>query len=119
MAEVDGRRAQTRRPAEASARLSRSHPGVGGVSREVRLCRDAARPDSRSELKQGDAPVVVVGACPCGLAAGIALKQAGIEAVLIDKGCIVQSIANYPTNLTFFSTPERLEIGGIKFESNA
>jgi thioredoxin reductase (NADPH) len=62
-------------------------------------------------------PTVIVGAGPCGLAAGVALKQAGIEAVLIEKASVVASIANYPTNLTFFSTPEKLEIGGIKFAS--
>jgi thioredoxin reductase (NADPH) len=64
-------------------------------------------------------PVIIIGAGPCGLAAGVALKQAGLEAVLIEKASVVESIANYPTNLTFFSTPEKLEIGGIKFESAA
>jgi thioredoxin reductase (NADPH) len=67
-------------------------------------------------MRRGD-PTVIVGAGPCGLAAGVALKQAGIEAVLIDKGSVVQSIADYPTNLTFFSTPEKLEIGGVAFAS--
>ena len=65
-------------------------------------------------MRRGD-PTVIIGAGPCGLAAGVALKQAGSEAVLIDKGSVVQSIANYPTNLTFFSTPEKLEIGGVPF----
>jgi thioredoxin reductase (NADPH) len=62
-------------------------------------------------------PAVIIGAGPCGLAAGVALKEAGIEAVLIDKASVVSSIANYPTNLTFFSTPEKLEIGGVPFAS--
>ncbi|MEA3245025.1 MAG: NAD(P)-binding domain-containing protein [Gemmatimonadota bacterium] len=60
-------------------------------------------------------PVVIVGAGPCGLAAGVALQDAGIPAVLFDKGCIVQSLANYPVNLTMFSTPEKLVIGGVPF----
>jgi thioredoxin reductase (NADPH) len=60
--------------------------------------------------------VVVVGAGPCGLAAAIALQEAEIPSVVLDKGAVVQSIANYPTNLTMFSTPEKLVIGGVPFE---
>lgn len=60
-------------------------------------------------------PVAIVGAGPCGLAAAVALKEAGIPAVAFDKGCLVQSVANYPTNLTMFSTPEKLAIGGVPF----
>lgn len=62
-------------------------------------------------------PVVIVGAGPCGLAAGAALTAAGIPAALFDKGCIVQALANYPVNLTMFSTPEKLAIGGVPFTS--
>lgn len=60
-------------------------------------------------------PVCVVGAGPCGLAAAVALEQAGIPAVVFDKSCLVSSIASYPTYLTFFSTPEKLAIGGVPF----
>jgi thioredoxin reductase (NADPH) len=56
---------------------------------------------------------VVVGAGPTGLACGIELKKRGLSALLIDKGCVVNSLYNYPTNLVFFTTPELLEIGGI------
>ena len=56
---------------------------------------------------------VVVGAGPTGLACGIELKRRGLRAVLIEKGCVVNSIYNYPTNLVFFTTPELLEIGDI------
>ena len=59
--------------------------------------------------------LVVVGAGPCGLGVGIAARLAGLRAVLIDKGCVVSSIASYPTFMTFFSTAERLEIGGVPF----
>ncbi|HEU4630677.1 MAG TPA: NAD(P)-binding domain-containing protein [Gemmatimonadaceae bacterium] len=59
--------------------------------------------------------VVVVGAGPCGLAAGIALKKAGIPAVLLERGCLVSGIYGYPTFMTFFSTAERLSIGGVPF----
>jgi thioredoxin reductase (NADPH) len=60
---------------------------------------------------------VVVGAGPTGLACGIELKKRGVKAVLIDKGCVVNSIYHYPTNMTFFTTPELLEIGGIPMTS--
>ena len=57
--------------------------------------------------------VVIVGAGPTGLACGIELKKLGCRAVLIDKGCVVNSLYQYPTNLVFFTTPELLEIGDI------
>jgi thioredoxin reductase (NADPH) len=61
--------------------------------------------------------VVVVGAGPTGLACGIELKRRGVSAILIDKGCVVNSLYNYPTNLVFFTTPELLEIGDIPMTS--
>jgi thioredoxin reductase (NADPH) len=59
--------------------------------------------------------IVVVGAGPCGLAVGAAARQGGIRAVLIDRGCITQSLVDYPTYMSFFSTADKLEIGGIPF----
>jgi thioredoxin reductase (NADPH) len=61
--------------------------------------------------------VVVVGAGPTGLACGIELKRRGVSVVLIDKGCVVNSLYNYPTNMVFFTTPELLEIGDIPMTS--
>jgi thioredoxin reductase (NADPH) len=61
--------------------------------------------------------VIVVGAGPTGLACGIELQQRGIRTVLIEKGCVVNSLYNYPTNMVFFTTPELLEIGGIPMTS--
>lgn len=61
--------------------------------------------------------VLVIGAGPTGLACGIELKRRGIAAVLVDKGCIVNSLYNYPTNMVFFTTPELLEIGDIPMTS--
>jgi thioredoxin reductase (NADPH) len=61
--------------------------------------------------------VVVVGAGPTGLACGIELKRRGVSAVMLDKGCLVNSIYHYPTNLVFFTTPELLEIGDIPMTS--
>ena len=60
---------------------------------------------------------VVVGAGPTGLACGIELKRRGLTPVLIDKGCVVNSIYHYPTNMVFFTTPELLEIGDIPMTS--
>jgi thioredoxin reductase (NADPH) len=61
--------------------------------------------------------VVIVGAGPTGLACGIELKRRGVNVVLIDKGCVVNSLYNYPTNMVFFTTPELLEIGDIPMTS--
>jgi thioredoxin reductase (NADPH) len=61
--------------------------------------------------------VVVVGAGPTGLACGIELKQRGVSNVLLEKGCVVNSIFNYPTYMVFFTTPELLEIGNLPMTS--
>jgi thioredoxin reductase (NADPH) len=61
--------------------------------------------------------VAVVGAGPTGLACAIEAKRAGLRVVNIDKGCLVNSLYNYPTDMTFFTTPELLEIGDIPFPS--
>jgi len=61
--------------------------------------------------------VVVVGAGPTGLACAIDLKRRGVNAIVIDKGCVVNSIYHYPTNMVFFTTPELLEIGDIPMTS--
>ena len=61
--------------------------------------------------------VIIIGAGPTGLACGIELKQRGVSAVLIEKGCVVNSIYHYPTHMVFFTTPELLEIGGIPMTS--
>jgi thioredoxin reductase (NADPH) len=60
---------------------------------------------------------LVVGAGPTGLACGIELQRRAVKAVLVEKGCVVNSIYHYPTNMTFFTTPELLEIGDIPMTS--
>lgn len=62
--------------------------------------------------------VIIIGAGPIGLATAIALKNKGIAAKIIERGCVVNSIHNYPKDMTFFSTSERLEIGGVPFISH-
>lgn len=61
------------------------------------------------------ADMAVVGAGPCGLAVGVAARAKGLRSVLFDRGCITSSIVEYPIYMTFFSTAERLEIGGVPF----
>lgn len=61
--------------------------------------------------------LIIVGAGPIGLACGIEAKKAKLNCLIIDRGCLVNSIYNYPVNMTFFSTSERLEIGGVPFVS--
>jgi thioredoxin reductase (NADPH) len=57
-------------------------------------------------------PALIVGAGPIGLACAISAKRRGIEALVIDAGAIADSIVRYPVGMTFFTTPDRLEIGG-------
>src|SRR3954468_19122995 len=59
--------------------------------------------------------VVVIGAGPTGLACAIEAQKMGLRAVNFDKGCLVNSLYNYPANMVFFTTPELLEIGDIPF----
>jgi thioredoxin reductase (NADPH) len=62
--------------------------------------------------------VIIVGAGPIGIACGIEAKNAGLSYVIIEKGPLVNSLYNYPLNMTFFSTSDRLEIGGVPFISH-
>jgi thioredoxin reductase (NADPH) len=61
--------------------------------------------------------VLVVGAGPTGLACAIEAQRIGLRVVLVDKGCLCNSLFHYPSNMTFFTTPELLEIGDIPFAS--
>ncbi len=61
--------------------------------------------------------LLVIGAGPTGLACAIEAQRAGFTAVLVDKGCLCNSLFHYPSNMTFFTTPELLEIGDMPFSS--
>jgi bacillithiol disulfide reductase len=63
--------------------------------------------------------LAVIGAGPCGLAVGVAAKRAHLTCSLFDRGPVVASLMRYPLYMTFFSTPERLEIGGVPFVTAA
>jgi thioredoxin reductase (NADPH) len=68
----------------------------------------------------GDEEIVdlmVIGAGPTGLACAIEAQRAGFTAMLVDKGCLCNSLFHYPSNMTFFTTPELLEIGNMPFSS--
>ncbi len=58
---------------------------------------------------------VVIGAGPCGLAAAIAMQRVGLSNVIIERECLVSGIAAYPTEMSFFSTAEKIAIGGVPF----
>lgn len=67
------------------------------------------------EMEQYD--VVIIGGGPIGLACAIEARQKQLSYIILEKGCLVNSLYNYPVNMTFFSTSERLEIGGVPFVS--
>ncbi|MGB6690590.1 MAG: YpdA family putative bacillithiol disulfide reductase [Terracidiphilus sp.] len=71
-----------------------------------------------SNLAEGGVfDLLVIGAGPTGLACAIEAQKAGFRTVLVDKGCVCNSLFHYPSHMTFFTTPELLEIGDIPFPS--
>ncbi len=87
-------------------RTALGHPNIF-----LTLCHASqgeARPDSWID-------VLVIGAGPTGLACAIEAQKIGLKVVVVDKGCLVNSLFHYPANMIFFTTPELLEIGDIPF----
>jgi thioredoxin reductase (NADPH) len=68
-------------------------------------------------MQEGVFDLLVVGAGPTGLACAIEAQKVGLRSVVVDKGCLCNSLFHYPAQMTFFTTPELLEIGGIPFPS--
>ncbi|HTI89218.1 MAG TPA: YpdA family putative bacillithiol disulfide reductase [Puia sp.] len=62
--------------------------------------------------------IIIVGGGPIGIACALEARKAGLSYLILEKGCLVNSLYNYPANMTFFSTSERIEIGGVPFVSN-
>ena len=62
--------------------------------------------------------LIIVGGGPIGIACALEARKAGISYLILERGCLVNSLYRYPVNMTFFSTSERIEIGGIPFVSN-
>ena len=83
--------------------------GAKKIEREERA---AARRHSATRFD-----VLVVGAGPTGLACAIEAERRGLRTVVVDKGCLCNSLFHYPSNMTFFTTPELLEIGDMPFSS--
>src|SRR5664279_3229929 len=62
--------------------------------------------------------ILIIGGGPIGLACGLEAKKAGLTYLIVEKGVLVNSLYHYPSNMTFFSTSEKIEIGDIPFVSN-
>lgn len=69
-------------------------------------------------LENNSFDLIIIGGGPIGLACALEAQKAGISYLVIEKGCLVNSLYHYPANMTFFSTSELLEIGSIPFVSN-
>src|SRR4051794_4875963 len=76
-------------------------------------------PSSSFPLGLNTFDIIIIGGGPIGLACGLEAKKAGLSYVILEKAALVNSLYNYPVNMTFFSTSERLEIGGVPFVSNS
>ena len=63
--------------------------------------------------------VLCIGAGPTGLACAIEATRAGMRSLVVDKGCLCNSLFHYPTNMTFFTTPERMEIGDLPMTTDS
>src|SRR5690606_13706902 len=61
--------------------------------------------------------ILIIGAGPIGLACGIEAEKHGFNYLILEKGTLTNSLFNYPVNMTFFSTSEKLEMGNIPFMS--
>ena len=59
--------------------------------------------------------ILIIGGGPIGIACGLEAQKAGLSFLIVEKGCLVNSLYNYPSTMTFFSTSEKLEIGGVPF----
>lgn len=69
-------------------------------------------------FSQSPYDLIIIGAGPIGLATAIAAKKAGLNYIVIEKGVLVNSLYNFPEQMTFFSTSELLEIGDVPFVSH-
>jgi thioredoxin reductase (NADPH) len=84
------------------------------------MCAKKIEMEERAAARRHSAvhfDVLVIGAGPTGLACAIEAQRRGMRTVLVDKGCLCNSLFHYPSNMTFFTTPELLEIGNLPFSS--
>jgi thioredoxin reductase (NADPH) len=81
------------------------------------IARQRSAPNGAPNGSEPLHDVLVIGAGPTGLACAIAAQRVGLRVVLVDKGCLTNSLFHYPAHMTFFTTPELLEIGDMPFSS--
>src|SRR5579871_799949 len=62
--------------------------------------------------------IIIIGGGPIGIACALEARKANLDYLILERGCLVNSLYRYPVNMTFFSTSERIEIGGVPFVSN-
>jgi len=98
----------------SSGRDSLANKQISEAAKEIPDTLPRAQVESGPDMR---VDVLVIGAGPTGLACGIEAQKTGFRVVVIDKGCVVNSIYHYPANMTFFTTPELLEIGDIPFST--
>lgn len=67
---------------------------------------------------QKNVSLLIICGSPFGLSCAIEAQKAGINYLILEKGCLVNSLYHYPVNMTFFSTSDKLEIGNVPFVSN-
>src|SRR5262249_8367181 len=98
----------------------RSVPAAECYTRSSAMPKTQEIPTTLTRMKTKRVPpatadVIVIGAGPTGVACAIEAQKVGAKVIVIDKGCLVNSIYQYPTGMLFFTTPELLEIGDIPF----
>jgi thioredoxin reductase (NADPH) len=93
-----------------------THPGTNHLTGAAAPGDDARPPAGAADVA---VDIAVVGAGPCGIAAAAAARRAGLTSLLVDRGPLCDSLVRYPPYMSFFSTPEKLEIEGIPFVTAA
>ena len=101
-------------PRQPSLAICAQASGAGAHLKTEQIPETLPRTQARSRPDSW-ADVMIIGAGPTGLACAIEAQKIGLKVLTIDKGCVVNSIYNYPANMIFFTTPELLEIGEIPF----
>ncbi len=86
---------------------------IGGWLSKLRRARNTVSSLESPKSVSQTYDVICIGAGPTGLATAIEANRVGVRPLVIDKGCLCNSLFNYPTNMVFFTTPELLEIGDL------